>query len=116
GLGDVTGSLEVGKAADLVLLRQDGVRQRPVVDPLSTIVLHSGISEVDTVMVGGSVVKRGGRLVGRVGEEAAKLVDESYDHVSAAIEKRGGWNPPKPDGHANLMAQLMAANVAEMLG
>src|SRR5699024_3597821 len=83
GLGEVTGSLEVGKAADVLLVRCDGLRQRPIVDPVHTLVLHCGVTEVDTVLVGGQVIKRDGRLFHQDPAEAALLVDQSYERISA---------------------------------
>ena len=35
----------------------------PVHDPLSSLVTQAGISNVDTVLIGGRVVKRGGQLL-----------------------------------------------------
>ncbi|MDA8371244.1 MAG: amidohydrolase family protein [Nocardiopsaceae bacterium] len=113
GLGDVTGSLEPGKAADILLVRGDGLRQRPVVDPISTIVMHCGIGEVDTVLVAGKVVKRDGRLVHRDPAAAAGLVDQAYERLTAAIEQRGGWKPPMPEGFMETVMQAMAANAPD---
>ncbi|MFC4584517.1 amidohydrolase family protein [Sphaerisporangium corydalis] len=63
GLAEVTGSLRPGKQADLVLLRVDGLGQAPVNDPIGTVVLAADTRSVDTVIVAGRVVKRGGRLL-----------------------------------------------------
>jgi cytosine/adenosine deaminase-related metal-dependent hydrolase len=63
GLGEVTGSLRVGKQADLVLLRTDTPVMAPAHDPIGAIVLSADTSCVDTVLVGGRVVKRDGRLL-----------------------------------------------------
>lgn len=61
GLDDV-GTLRVGNHADLVLLRTDLPGVAPANDPVGAIVLSMDTSAVDTVMVGGRVVKRHGRL------------------------------------------------------
>jgi cytosine/adenosine deaminase-related metal-dependent hydrolase len=63
GLGDVVGSLAVGKQADLVLLRTDLPGVAPAHDPVGAIVLSMDTRAVDTVLVGGRIVKRDGRLV-----------------------------------------------------
>ena len=63
GLGDIAGSLAPGKAADIVLVRTDAINTIPMIDPVSTIVTSAHPSNVDTVVVGGRVVKRHGRLV-----------------------------------------------------
>jgi len=62
GLGEVTGSLRAGKQADLLLLRTDTLPMAPACDPIAAIVLSADTSCVDTVLVGGRVVKRDGRL------------------------------------------------------
>jgi cytosine/adenosine deaminase-related metal-dependent hydrolase len=62
GLDHRIGSLAPGKAADIVLLRADDLNLFPVVDPVRSIVCHAGAGNVDTVLVGGRVLKRRGRL------------------------------------------------------
>ena len=63
GLADRTGSLSPGKAADLILIRTSDLNLYPVHDPLETVVFQAGFSNVDTVLIGGEIVKRGGELV-----------------------------------------------------
>lgn len=63
GLGQRTGSLEPGKLADLIVVRTDSIRMTPAVDPVGAIVLYASPADVDTVVVGGVVRKRGGRLM-----------------------------------------------------
>ena len=77
GLGSVCGSIEPGKAADLIVLRTDGLHLTPLNDPVATVVLHAGPADVDTVLVGGQVVRRaaadGGRARGaRAGRGLAR--------------------------------------------
>ena len=109
GLGDATGSVEVGKAADLVLVRHDRIGQRPVVDPFATVVMHSGPGDVDTVLVGGEVVKRAGRLVADVGR-ASGLVEAAWESLSARMVERGGPAPALPEGMVEQMGQAAWAN------
>jgi 5-methylthioadenosine/S-adenosylhomocysteine deaminase len=63
-LEDRVGSLGIGKRADILLLRELGVDLGPAVDLHATIVGSAHGSNVDTVIVDGEVVKRGGTLVG----------------------------------------------------
>jgi len=63
GLERRIGSLAPGKQADLVLLRASDLNLAPVLDPVRSIVFHAGPANVDTVLVGGRVVKERGRLV-----------------------------------------------------
>ena len=63
GASDRIGSLAPGKQADIVLLRSDDLNLFPVHDPISSVVRHAGAGNVDTVLVGGKFVKRGGRML-----------------------------------------------------
>ena len=116
GLGDVCGSIEEGKAADVVLLRHDSLHMRPVVDPIASIVLHAGPDDVDTVLVDGEVVKRDGKLVHRDVGAAARTIDAAHGRVSDRIEQRGGWKPPMPDGLIEQLQIAIAANIASETG
>ncbi|MEO3822496.1 amidohydrolase family protein [Actinomadura sp. B10D3] len=63
GLADVTGSLTPGKQADVLILRTDTPGMAAAHDPVAAVVLSADTRSVDTVLVGGRVVKRGGALV-----------------------------------------------------
>ncbi|WP_433183384.1 amidohydrolase family protein [Actinoallomurus sp. CA-150999] len=63
GLDDRIGSLRPGKQADLLLLRTDTPNLVPLRDPITAVVTAADLSNVDTVLVAGEVVKRAGRLV-----------------------------------------------------
>ena len=97
GLGDVCGSIEVGKAADLVLIDTRTPRLRPVVDPVAAIVLQVTVADLATVMVGGNVVKQQGVLDRGIRERATRLLKESAARVETVVESRGGWMPPRPE-------------------
>jgi 5-methylthioadenosine/S-adenosylhomocysteine deaminase len=84
GLDRRIGSLTPGKEADIVLLRADDLNLCPVVDPVRSIVLHAGSGNVDTVVVAGRVLKRGGALLrGDLARLKAELAASSR-HVLAA--------------------------------
>jgi 5-methylthioadenosine/S-adenosylhomocysteine deaminase len=63
GLGAVTGSLTVGKRADIILVRGNDINVAPVGDIETTIVQSATPANVDTVLVDGRILKRGGKLV-----------------------------------------------------
>ena len=68
------GSLATGKQADIVLMRKEDLNMFPVHDPLSSLVTQAGISNVDTVLIGSRVVKRGGQLLfANIAEKKAAL-------------------------------------------
>jgi len=62
GLGTVTGSLEPGKQADIVMLRTDRPNIFPINDPIGAVVWGMDTSNVDRVFVSGRAVMRGGVL------------------------------------------------------
>jgi 5-methylthioadenosine/S-adenosylhomocysteine deaminase len=62
GLDRKIGSLTPGKEADVILLRKSDINMRAARDPISAIVLHAGVANVDTVLVGGNIVKENGKL------------------------------------------------------
>jgi len=62
GIGDVTGQIAPGFEADIVLMdtRNFGIAEG---DPAGHIVLNSSSGDVDTVMVAGTLRKRGGKML-----------------------------------------------------
>jgi 5-methylthioadenosine/S-adenosylhomocysteine deaminase len=65
GLDHRIGSIRPGKQADIVLLRKTDINMLAAPDPVAAIVLHAGTHNVDTVIVGGDILKREGRLAYR---------------------------------------------------
>jgi cytosine/adenosine deaminase-related metal-dependent hydrolase len=63
GWADEIGSLEVGKAADVVVLDGDNVRLAPAYDPIGTIVRYAKGTDVDSVLVAGELVVAGGEVL-----------------------------------------------------
>lgn len=63
GLAQRTGSLAVGKQADVVVLNTRSLRLAPQNNPVATIVMQASAADVDTVVVGGQILKRGGKLL-----------------------------------------------------
>jgi 5-methylthioadenosine/S-adenosylhomocysteine deaminase len=62
GLGNITGSIQAGKAADLVMAGLDRPHLVPMYNVYSHIVYAMRPSDVETVMVDGKVVVNGGKL------------------------------------------------------
>lgn len=63
GLSHKTGSLTVGKQADIILIHTNEINLFPVNDIVSSIVLQATPANVDTVFVAGKVLKRHGKLL-----------------------------------------------------
>ena len=62
GLADEIGSLEVGKWADLVVVRRHGLHSTPAVDPIATLVYATQARDVEHVLVGGRSLVSAGAL------------------------------------------------------
>ena len=63
GLGDIIGSLEVGKQADLILMDLAGPNLTPLFhDPVVTLVYNANRYDVCAVMVAGHFTVRGRKL------------------------------------------------------
>lgn len=62
GLEDRIGTIEVGKQADLILLRTDAISISPATDAINAVVFHGSPELVELVMVAGDIVKRDGSL------------------------------------------------------
>jgi len=112
GLDAEIGSIESGKAADVVLVDAEALHMRPLTDPVAAVVLQAGPGDVDAVLVGGRVVKRDGRLVGEAAGRAPGLVEATRDRVVATLEPRGGLLPEAPEGWLDLMLGAIETNLA----
>jgi len=77
GLGAVTGSLEPGKVADLILVRTDAIHQTPHYDPYSLLVYSTQASDVDAAIVDGELVMAAGRVLS-VDEAAVRRQAAAY--------------------------------------
>jgi len=63
GLGDVTGTIEAGKWADLTCMDLERLHSHPVYDPVSQLVYTAGVEQVSDVWVAGRHQVERGRLV-----------------------------------------------------
>ncbi|KAA1417030.1 amidohydrolase family protein [Nocardioides humilatus] len=88
GLEDRIGTLEVGKQADLLLLRTDLPNLAPVNDPIGAVVHAAGTHNVDTVYVAGRLVKRAGQFVDLDLPSVLRRAESSRDYLLAAATDR----------------------------
>jgi 5-methylthioadenosine/S-adenosylhomocysteine deaminase len=86
GLRESIGSLTPGKQADIVLLRTDMIHSLPINDPVSAVVHSMDARNVDTVLVGGRVVKRHGALLG---VDLPRLIQRLYDNRDGLYSAAG---------------------------
>ena len=73
GVGAVTGSLEVGKAADIIAVRLDSPGMQPLFDPVSHFVYAASRADVSHVWVAGHARVTDGKLVGQGARTMAEL-------------------------------------------
>jgi cytosine/adenosine deaminase-related metal-dependent hydrolase len=101
GMDDKIGSIETGKKADLVLLKNDrSPAMSPILHPYGHVVLQAQRADVDTVVVNGRVVKRGGRLVDVDLARARSAVEATIEHLRADMGDEAwlaGMQPEIPD-------------------
>lgn len=81
GWDDEIGSLEVGKAADIVVIDGDNVRLTPAYDPVATLLRYATGSDVESVLVAGRLVVDGGEVLT---VHQADLLDEA-EQVGAKL-------------------------------
>ncbi|EXJ55174.1 hypothetical protein A1O7_08099 [Cladophialophora yegresii CBS 114405] len=72
---DEVGSLEVGKFADIVLIKTDSPSMVGAVDLGAALVTHAAASDVDTVLINGEIVKR-----------SAKLLKVNWDELKGKLQ------------------------------
>jgi 5-methylthioadenosine/S-adenosylhomocysteine deaminase len=87
GLGGKVGSLSPGKKADVVLVDARSINVTPYHDPTCAVVLSADVSNVDTVIIGGEVRKRGGKMLADV-DRARQLVEASREALIGAVADR----------------------------
>lgn len=92
GLGSVTGSLEVGKEADIVVLRADRPNIFPINDPIGAVVWGMDTSNVDWVFSRGVPLMENGTLTADVAP-ARLRAESSRDRLTAAPSGSGGGRP-----------------------
>jgi 5-methylthioadenosine/S-adenosylhomocysteine deaminase len=85
GLDRRIGSLTPGKEADIVLLRKSDINMRAAANPISAIVLHAGVANVDTVIVGGNIVKQNGKLTYRDLPRRLAELERSSERLHASF-------------------------------
>jgi len=87
GLEDRTGSLTPGKKADIVVIDASAPNVSPLIDPVAAVTLGADVSNVRTVLIGGRIHKRDGRLVADF-DRARRRVEESRDYLVAERDRR----------------------------
>ncbi|MFJ3276971.1 amidohydrolase family protein [Streptomyces sp. NPDC086776] len=94
------GSIEAGKKADLVLLKNDhSPVSFPVLNPYGHVAFQAQRGDVHTVVVNGRVVKHEHRLLGVDLAAVRREVEQTVEHLRSTMgeeEWRKGMNPDVP--------------------
>jgi len=86
GLDSVTGSLEAGKKADVVLIKNDSSPVMfPLLNPYGHVAFQAQRGDVHTVVVNGRVVKHAHRLIGADLAKARDVIGQTVDHLTSEL-------------------------------
>jgi 5-methylthioadenosine/S-adenosylhomocysteine deaminase len=101
GLDSMIGSLEPGKKADVVLIKnEDSPVMVPIVHPYGHVAFQAQRGDVHTVLVNGRVVKHAHRLVGLDLDRARRAVEETVEFAVRELgdeEWISGMHPDIPE-------------------
>jgi 5-methylthioadenosine/S-adenosylhomocysteine deaminase len=101
GLDSVTGSLETGKKADVVLIRNDASPVMfPLLNPYGHVAFQAQRGDVHTVLVNGRVVKYDHHLLGTNLAKARDVVGQTVDYLTSELGKdawTAGMHPEIPE-------------------
>lgn len=101
GMDSTIGALTPGRQADIVLIKNDASPVMfPILNPHGHVVFQAQRGDVHTVLVGGRVVKRDGRLVDVDLAAARARVASTVDHLRETMGEQAwqrGMNPDVPE-------------------
>jgi 5-methylthioadenosine/S-adenosylhomocysteine deaminase len=83
GLESITGSLEAGKKADLIIVDTDRPHLTPMYNPVSHMVYAARGSDVTTVIINGTLVMKDSRLTAMDLERIIKDINQIARRISA---------------------------------
>ena len=89
GLEDEVGSIEVGKRADLAVVRLDGLHSTPVEDVVSALVYSAQPDDVDTVLVDGEFLLKERKLQTIDERDTIALAKTEAEKLRLAADLRG---------------------------
>jgi cytosine/adenosine deaminase-related metal-dependent hydrolase len=89
-LDEEIGTLSIGKRADVTIVDMRPPHLDGFGDPVTSLVLGAGSADVETVIVGGHVVKSAGKLVGAYADTACDLTQESRTRIRSDPRRARG--------------------------
>ncbi|HEY7226327.1 MAG TPA: amidohydrolase family protein [Micromonosporaceae bacterium] len=107
GWDSLVGSLEVGKKADIVLIKNDqSPVMTPIINPYGHVVYQAQRADVDTVIVNGQIVKRNHVLLAGSVQKAKETVERTIEYLVSQMGYdawASGMNPEIPDQQKRAM-------------
>jgi cytosine/adenosine deaminase-related metal-dependent hydrolase len=104
---DDLGSLQPGKKADVVLIKNDASPVSfPLLNPLGHVAFQAQRADVHTVLVDGRVVKRDGRLVGIDLAPVRQEIESTIEYLKGACGEevwQQGMFPQMPEAEAAIL-------------
>ena len=101
GLDSAVGSIEAGKKADLVLIKNDASPVMfPVLNPYGHVAFQAQRGDVHTVVINGRVVKSDHRLVGTDLGKARQVVEQTVEYLQGQLGPEAwteGMHPDVPE-------------------
>jgi 5-methylthioadenosine/S-adenosylhomocysteine deaminase len=101
GKYDQIGSLEPGKLADVVLIKNDNSpTMTPIINPYGHVVYQAGRGDVHTVLVGGKPVKLDGKLVAGDLPSVRSKLESTVEYLRGELGEdtwKSGMNPEVPE-------------------
>jgi len=105
GLEDKIGSIEVGKRADIVLVKNDNSPVMfPIINPYGHVVMQAQRADVDTVVIDGNIVKHEHKLVGIDLAAARSKTEKTVSFLADTIGEAAwvdGMNPELTERQVN---------------
>jgi 5-methylthioadenosine/S-adenosylhomocysteine deaminase len=100
-LDSLVGSLEPGKKADVVLVKNDDSPVMfPILNPYGHVAFQAQRADVHTVLVNGRIVKHRGKLVGIDLGRARQAIDETVEFAMTTLGEEAwtaGMHPEIPE-------------------
>jgi 5-methylthioadenosine/S-adenosylhomocysteine deaminase len=105
-LEDEIGTLTPSKQADIAVIDMRSPHLNGFGDPVAVMVLGAGPADVETVIVGGDVVKRDGKLAGDHVDRALELMHAAREHLPAQPAGTPARSRPARRAMARLGARM----------
>ena len=83
------GTIEVGKCADIILIRTDRPHMTPLNDPFSAVVFSAKSTDVETVLCDGELLMEGRRLLTIDMGQVIEDMRGRWDHIQNLARLKG---------------------------